>query len=40
MAKGAVESIIALSKGQTVPKSIDTGIIFVTKDNLAEQSAD
>ena len=39
MAKGAVESIIALSKGERVPKTIDTGITFVTLDNLAQESA-
>ena len=39
MAEGAVKNIIALSKGETVPKNIDTGITFVTMDNLAKESA-
>lgn len=38
MASGAVEAIVKLSKGETVPKTIDTGITFVTSENLeAEQ---
>ncbi len=38
MAKGAVDAIVALSKGQTVEKKIDTGITFVTLDNLDQES--
>lgn len=39
MAQGAVKSIIALSKGESVPKNVDTGITFVTLDNLDKESA-
>lgn len=38
MASGAVDAIVKLSNGESVPKNIDTGITFVTSDNLeAEQ---
>lgn len=37
MAKGAVDTIISLSKGETVEKNFDTGVTFVTLDNLAEE---
>lgn len=38
MASGAVDAIVKLSKGESVPKNIDTGITFVTSENLeAEQ---
>jgi ribose transport system substrate-binding protein len=38
MAKGAVDAIVALSKGEKVDKKVDTGITFVTLDNLAQES--
>jgi ribose transport system substrate-binding protein len=39
MAKGAVDTIVALAAGKTVSKNIDTGITFVTLENLdAEQN--
>jgi ribose transport system substrate-binding protein len=34
MAKGAVDAIVTLAKGGTVGKVVDTGITFVTLDNL------
>lgn len=34
MAIGAVDNLIALGEGKTVPKAIDSGINFVTKDNV------
>ena len=34
MAIGAVDSLISLGKGKTVPKAIDSGITFVTKENV------
>lgn len=37
MASGAVDAIVKLSKGETVPKNIDTGITFVTAGNLEAQ---
>jgi len=38
MAIGAVDKLIALGKGESVPKAIDSGITFVTKDNVDEES--
>ena len=38
MATGAVEAIVALSKGETVEKVIDTGITFITLENLDAES--
>ena len=38
MAKGAVKAVVDLAAGEDVPKNIDTGITFVTRENLdAEQ---
>jgi ribose transport system substrate-binding protein len=34
----AVDLLVKLSKGKKVPKAVDSGIIFVTKDNLAKES--
>jgi len=39
MASGAVEKIIALSKGEAVPKSVDTGITFITAETLDQELA-
>jgi ribose transport system substrate-binding protein len=37
MGSRVVDDLVALSKGKTIPKSVDTGIIFVTKDNVASE---
>ncbi len=37
MAAGAVENFIALSKGETVPKVVDTGITFITADTIDKE---
>jgi ribose transport system substrate-binding protein len=38
MASGAVQDLAALKAGKHIPKSVDTGITFVTKSNLAKES--
>lgn len=39
MASGAVDKIIALSHGETVPRQIDTGIKFITADPIDQEAA-
>jgi ABC-type sugar transport system substrate-binding protein len=39
MASGAVDAIIKLSKGESVPKAIDTGITFITADKIDAELA-
>ena len=38
MGSRVVDDLVALSKGKTIAKSVDTGITFVTKDNVATES--
>jgi len=37
MGSRVVDDLVALSKGKSIPKSVDTGITFVTKDNVASE---
>jgi ribose transport system substrate-binding protein len=37
MGTKVVDDLVALSKGKSIPKSVDTGITFVTKDNVATE---
>lgn len=37
MASGAVKAIVSLSKGEKIDKKVDTGITFVTLDNLSKE---
>ncbi|GGK97554.1 ABC transporter substrate-binding protein [Salinibacterium xinjiangense] len=38
MGIGAVDNLVAISKGEKVAKAIDSGITFVTKDNIDKES--
>lgn len=40
MGIGAVQNLVALGDGETVPAAIDSGITFVTAENLDEESAE
>lgn len=40
MTRLAVQNLVALGNGETVPEAIDSGIIFVTKENLATEGTD
>lgn len=37
MGIGAVDNLVALSKGDDIPKAIDSGITFVTKENIDKE---
>ena len=37
MGSRVVDDLVALSKGKKIPKSVDTGITFVTRDNVAAE---
>jgi len=39
MAAGAIDKIIALSKGEAVPKTVDTGIKFITADMIDAETS-